>query len=861
VLCVVPGRSGLPVLKMLRIWRYRLLQSISRDADNHAGLNGAEAARRLAEEGPNELPGRDSRNILSIAVEVLREPMLLMLLAACAIYLVLGDLHEALLIVGLATASIVITIVQELRSEQVLAALRDLTSPRALVIRGGERQRIAGREVVRGDILVLSEGDRIPADARLLTPQALSVDESLLTGESVPVGKSGAVESNPADATVYSGTLVVSGNGLGEVMATGPRSAIGLIGHSLHSIVSEAPPLQSQIRRFVRFFAIVGLSTSAIVALLYVWLRGDFLEGLLGGLALSMALLPEEFPVVLTVFLVMGAWRISRISVLTRRAAAIETLGSATILCTDKTGTLTENRMAIMEMCADGERWRRESEAKPTTALQQLLRYGILASQPNPADPMEKAFLLLGEETFDAAARGGATLEQLYPLSPELPAMTQVWREGTGARLVAAKGAPEAIARLCRLGEEEKRQMHEEAERMARHGLRVLAVASATWGDAPLPVEQTELPLVYLGLVGLADPLKSDVPAAVRECKEAGIRVVMITGDYPATARAIAEQAGIDGKDVITGAEIDALDDAALAARVRSATVFARVRPDQKLRIVTAFKADRHVVAMTGDGVNDAPSLKAAHIGIAMGGRGTDVAREASSIVLLKDDFASIVRTIRLGRRIYDNLQKAMTFVTAAHIPIAGLALLPLLFGLPLILLPVHIAFIEMIVDPVSSIAFEAERAERNVMRRPPRDIRSQLLSHAVLTKAVIQGIAALLFAGGICLFASFSGMAEAEMRSLSFVALVLANAAMIFSNRSFAISLSEAITRPNVTLWIVIGADALILGTIFVIPGLRDLFALAPLPLEVVGAVLGGAVLLLALLTYLNGMISRQVH
>ncbi len=768
-----------------------MLHMMARDRTDIAGLGTAEAQARLAADGPNELPARDARNTLKIIIEVLREPMLLMLLAACGIYLALGDLHEAVLIVGLASASILITVVQEARSERVLGALRDLSNPRALVIRDGERRRVPSRDLVRGDVVVLTEGDRIPADARLLTVQPLEIDESLLTGESVAVRKSG--EGGETDADLYSGTLIVSGSGLARVTATGVHSAIGKIGTSLHAIEPEAPPLQSQIRRFVRVFAIVGVATSIVAAILYAVLRGGWLEGVLGGLALSMALLPEEFPVVLAVFLVMGAWRISRINVLTRRAAAIETLGSATVLCTDKTGTLTENRMVVAELSDGQERWTRRSEPSALPAsLHTLVRFSILASQPNPADPMEKAFNALGAAVRSGVApHDGRQLAKLYPLTPHRPAMTQVWRSAhQGAQTVAAKGAPEAVADLCRLDADERRRMHEEAERMAAAGLRVLAIAGATWDGGDLPAEQTGFSFTYLGLTGLADPLKADVPAAVRECREAGIRVVMITGDYPATARAIAEQAGIDSDDVVTGAEIDQLEDAAFAARVIHASIFARVRPDQKLRIVTALKANGEVVAMTGDGVNDAPSLKAAHIGVAMGGRGTDVAREASAIVLLDDNFASIVKTIRLGRRIYDNLQKAMTFVAAAHMPIAGLALLPLLFGLPLMLLPVHIAFIEMIVDPVSSIAFEAEEAEANIMHRPPRSIKSELLSRAVLLKSFIQGAAAFSMVAVFFLAASFAGRPEDETRSLTFLCLVLANTVLILSNRSFATSL-----------------------------------------------------------------------
>jgi P-type Ca2+ transporter type 2C len=846
-----------------------MLQTAFPSDGNVDGLTEEVAARRLSQEGPNELPGQDRRNVFAVMTEVLREPMLLMLLAACAVYLALGDFHEAALIVGLASASVIITVIQELRTERVLSALRDLTSPRALVIRRGERRRIPGREVVRGDILVLSEGDRIPADARLLTPQRIEVDESLLTGESVPVAKT--VHSSPAESgmsNLYSGTLIVSGGGLACVTATGPRTEIGKIGKSLQSIEAEQPPLQHQIRRFVRFFAVLAVVTSILVAVLYTILRGGWLDGILGGLALSMALLPEEFPVILTVFLVMGAWRISKVKVLTRRAAAIETLGSATVLCTDKTGTLTENRMAIAELTAGSLGWRAGSAEPLPTELDEVPRFGILASQPNPSDPMDKAFIALGREILGGEdPHRGRTLERLYYLSADLPAMTQVWteigasdgRRMNGIRYVAAvKGAPEAVARLCHLGDQEHEAMHKAAQRMAASGLRVLAVGRATWNEPDLPADQTGFAFTYLGLVGLADPLKPHVAAAVQECREAGIRVVMITGDYPPTARSIARQAGIEDGDVITGPDMDSLDDAALSARVRGTTIFARVRPDQKLRIVNALKANGEVVAMTGDGVNDAPSLKAAHIGVAMGGRGTDVAREASAIVLLDDDFASIVKTIRLGRRIYDNLQKAMTFVAAAHIPIAGLAFLPLLFGLPLILLPVHIAFIEMVIDPVSSIAFEAEPAEANVMSRPPRSIKSQLLSRSVLLESLVQGCAALLMVSLFLFAANYAGRPEDEIRAVSFLALVLANCAIILSNRSFLGSVVDVVLRKNPVLWAVLGFDALVLFVMFAVPQIRAAFSFGPLMAADITLTVLAACVLLTGLSYANGVLRR---
>lgn len=803
-----------------------------------SGLTSTEAARRLVLEGPNELAQDGRRRVWQIALEVLREPMLLMLIAAGAIYISLGDLAEALLIVVLASASVVVTIVQEARSERVLDALRDLTSPRALVMRDGEQKRIPGREVVRGDLVLLNEGDRVPADATLISCQSLELDESLLTGEAVPVRKALAVEL-PSDTRpggddlpfVYSSSLIVRGQGLAEVTATGTRSEIGKIGKSLSVIENEPPPIQNEIRRLVRMFAAVGIFVSALFTVLYGWLQSAWLTAFLGGIALSMSLLPEEFPVILTVFLVMGAWRISRAGVLTRRSAAIETLGAATVLCTDKTGTLTQNRMTITDVRPADAILCTASAASDGAETDQIIAVGRLASQVKPFDPMEQAFHRRAEELALKPVVPPNLVHQ-YPLSSDVLAMTNVWRQPDGSLLAAAKGAPEAIAGLCRLSPDSQAMIAQGAEQMARNGRRVLGVARAVLKGDP-PGSQHEISFDFLGLVGLADPLRASVPSAVRECRSAGIRVIMITGDYPATAQAIAQEAGLDIDDVMSGVDVARLDDSALAERVQTATVFARIQPEQKMRIVQALKANDEIVAMTGDGVNDAPSLKAAHIGIAMGGRGTDVAREASAIVLINDDFSSIVHTIRLGRRIYDNIRKAMGFVMAAHIPVAGLALLPLALGVPLILYPVHIAFLEMVVDPVCSIAFEAEPEERDVMSRPPRDPGSPLFSVPLIVWSLLQGTTVLIATAAIFLIASMRGMPEAQVRSLVFLILVEGNIAMILAGRSFSTSIARALLRPNPTLWIVLGIDAVLLAAILSWPTMRELFRFGPLHLD----------------------------
>ena len=812
-----------------------------------AGLSEAEAAARLAGEGPNELPREGRRTLLRIALDVLREPMLALLLGAGLVYLALGDVHEALILLAFAALSVVITVVQETRTERALDALRDLTSPRALVIRDGQRRRIAGREVVRGDLVVLGEGDRVPADGWVFENDGLELDESLLTGESVSVRKrAGDAMPAPMDRPggddlpfVYSGSLVVRGAGLCIVMATGAGSEIGRIGQVLARLEAEAPRLRQQTRRLVLWFGAIGAVTSLAAMVLYGLLRGTWLEATLAGIALGMSMLPEEFPVVLTVFMAMGAMRMSRQRVLTRRASAIETLGSATVLCTDKTGTLTQNRMQIAELrLPDGSV--QPIVGSTGLALEDdfhlLAELGILASAQQAVDPMEMALHELGAnhalETVRARQADGWTLQHHYPLAPDLLAMSHVWSSAQPGdeRIVATKGAPEAIADLCGLVAADRERMQAAVDAMAGEGLRVLGVAEARWPDGDLPKSQRGFAFTWRGLVGLADPLRPSVPDAVRQCREAGIRIVMITGDYPQTARAIARQAGIDAEDVLTGTELASLEEAALRQRIGQVNVFARIMPEQKLRLVEALKAMGEVVAMTGDGVNDAPSLKAAHIGIAMGGRGTDVAREASSLVLLDDDFGSIVAAVRMGRRIYDNLRKAMGFIVAVHIPIAGLALLPLLTGMPLLLGPIHIAFLEMIVDPVCSLAFEAEGEERDVMKRPPRRPDSTLFSPGLVAWSVIQGLVVLSVAAGFAWWSWHAGLPAGEVRSAAFVALVLGIVGLILVNRRFNASMTGALTRANPVLAAILGVVALLLAATQLVPALADLFGFARL-------------------------------
>jgi P-type Ca2+ transporter type 2C len=813
------------------------------DLKTVAGLSETEAHKRIQEEGYNELPSTKKRSVLIIALDVIKEPMFLLLVACGILYLFLGDVQEAVMLLGFVLVVMGITLYQERKTERALEALRDLSSPRALVIRDGLQKRIAGREVVRGDILVVREGDRVPADATVLSCINLSADESLLTGESVSVrkmtwdGKQDTVQPGGDDLPfIYSGTMVVQGQGIARVHATGIKTEIGKIGKALQSVIEEETLLQKETRRLVRNLAIIGISLCALVVVVYGLTRGDWLNGLLAGITLAMATLPEEFPVVLTIFLALGAWRLSQKQVLTRRIPAVETLGSATVLCVDKTGTLTQNLMSITKIIATGKTYDTDSLAreKLPEAFHEIVEFGILASKRDPFDPMEKAFKRLGDKHLAETEHlhGDWELVQEYPLSRELLALSHVWKSPSGNDFViAAKGAPEAIADLCHLGRQDMENLERNVSLLADEGLRVLGVARAAFKHTELPVEQHDFVFTFLGLIGLADPIRSTVPDALRECYAAGIRVVMITGDYPGTAQSIARQIGLTPTDrCITGSELNRMSDQELQSRIKGANIFARVIPEQKLRLVEALKANCEVVAMTGDGVNDAPALKSAHIGVAMGGRGTDVARESSSLVLLDDDFSSIVRAVRLGRRIFDNIKKAMAYIFAIHVPIAGMSLIPVIMKWPLVLLPVHIVFLELIIDPACSVVFEAEAEEANVMNRPPRNPKEPLFGRRTIILSVLQGLWVLAIILAVYIMVRQRGGSAEEARALTFTTLIFANIGLILTNRSWTRNIWTILRSPNVALWWVLGGASVFLGLVLYIPFLRRLFQFSPM-------------------------------
>jgi len=806
---------------------------------NVTGLTTIEVSQKLKTEGYNELPSEKKQSILQTIFNVIKEPMLILLILSGLVYFFLGESRDALMLLSFVIVVVVITIYQERKTEKAIEALKNLSSPRALVIRDSQQLRIPGREVVREDYLIIKEGDRVPADGVVIASSNLMIDESLLTGESLPVSKTewdGKQESkHPGGENlpfVYSGTLVVQGHAIVKVTAIGIGTEMGKIGKALQSIPEEDTLLKKETARIVRNFAIGGLILCVLVVTIYGLTRHDWLQGFLAGLTLSMAMLPEEFGVVLMIFLSLGAWRISKRQVLTRHTAAVETLGSATVLCVDKTGTLTLNKMMLMSMVVGNDQFKFDDERKKVTEekFHKLLEYSDLASEKDPFDPIEKEIKRITEKYLSNTEHihDNWKLVKEYSLSKKLLALSHVWQsKDKRGYVIAAKGAPEAIADLCHLNQTEVKQLEVQINEMAIKGLRVIGVAKALFDKPALPGQQHDFKFEFVGLLGFADPIRATVPPALQECYRAGIRVIMITGDYPGTACHIASAIGLKNPDkYLTGPQLNQMNHLDLREKIKDINIFARVVPEQKLLIVNALKANGEIVAMTGDGVNDAPALKSANIGIAMGERGTDVAREASDLVLLNDDFSSIVAAIKVGRRIFDNLKKAMSYIFAVHIPIAGMSFLPILFKMPIILLPAHIAFLELIIDPACSIVFEAESEEKDIMSRPPRNLKEPLFGKRTVALSLVQGLSALALVFAFFMILLYRKTPEIEARTLSFVALVITNLALILSNLSWSRNIfKEILKTTNRALWMVLILTIAFLILILNLPFMRVLF------------------------------------
>lgn len=813
------------------------------DLNKYRGLSQLEADNLLKENGFNETPSQKKQSVFALFIKIIKEPMFLLLIASGTIYLFIGELGDSLMLILAIVVVVAITFYQERKTEKTLEALKNLSSPRALVIRDGEQKRIAGKEVVKEDIIIIHEGDRIPADAVVLFYENLSVDESLLTGESIPVRKvnwDGKIEQTipGGDDTpfIYSGSLVVSGRGIARVKSTGIKTEIGKIGKSLENIKEEDTLLHKETSKIVRYAAFISIFLCLFVVSFYILIKGEIVNGLLSGLTLGMAILPEEFPVVLIIFLTLGAWRISKKNVLTRRSAAIETLGAATVLCVDKTGTLTLNKMKLTTLYTHNSFYDidKNLQNELPTNFHELLEYGMMANKKDPFDPLEKELNRVGEFYIKNPnhLNNDWGIVKEFPLTKELLALSHIWKVGNKDEFVlASKGAPEAVFNLCHMEDEEKNKILKKVHEMSEHGLRVLGVAKGIFNEENIPENQHDFNFEFVGLVGFIDPIRDSAENAIKESYEAGMRVIMITGDYSGTAQFIARKIGIKNpENFITGEVLSKMNNLELIEKIKTTNIFARIVPEQKLKIINALKANGEIVAMTGDGVNDAPALKSAHIGIAMGERGTDVAREASALVLLDDDFSSIVEAIKLGRRIYDNLKRAMGYILAVHVPIAGMSVLPLLFGYPIVLLPAHVAFLELIIDPACSTVFESEKGSKNIMKRPPRNLHQSIFNKKTVLIALLQGAMVLIVTFLLFSYAIKTGRSDEEARSFAFMSLVLSNILLITVNLSWDKGIYRILKEANRIFFFVFFGASFSLFAVLYVPSLSRLFHLAPL-------------------------------
>ncbi|MEA5072951.1 MAG: cation-translocating P-type ATPase, partial [Eubacterium aggregans] len=792
------------------------------DLQKIQGLTTAEATAQQAKWGKNELVPQKKQNFFLKVLHIIAEPMFLLLLAAAIIYFILGEPRDGAIMLIFVIGIITIDVIQEWKTDKTLTALRDLSAPHIPVIRNGVEQSIPSSDLVPGDIMLLAEGIKIPADGIILKCNDFCVDESSLTGESMGVWKvpeDAAPELGPGEYWrtdyCYGGTLVTQGTAMVRVDKIGATTEYGKIGAGVASAPQEDTPLQKQTGRLVKLcagiagvlFALVGILN--FINLAELPLHSRIIESILSGITLAMAMIPEEFPVILTVFLSMGAWRLAKNNALVRRLPSVETLGAVSVLCVDKTGTITQNRMTVTEA------WAQDGDA------QKLIRTMGMGCETDAYDPMEKAMLrYCDEHGLTPAELFDGTLVTEYPFTNETKMMGHVWQRPEGI-LLAAKGSPERLLPLCHLSEDARIQVEAQLDAFSRQGLRVIAVAQADYTSADaVPTELSDNRLTFLGLIGLSDPPRPTVAADIARCNAAGIRVVMITGDNGITASAIASAIGMPNADnIITGDMLEAMDDDALREAIKTTNIFSRVIPEHKMRIVRAFKENGQIVAMTGDGVNDAPALKYADIGIAMGKRGSEVSREAADLILLDDDFSTIVDTVKDGRRIFDNIRRAVGYVFTIHIPIAFSALLGPLLGISpgaLLLLPLHVVLLELVIDPTCSIVLEREPAEQDIMERPPRSPQEPLLAKGTLVKSIIQGLCIFAASFGTYFAVLAGNPANAPMgRAMALTIIIVANLLLVFVNCSDHDSILTAMGRlvKDKVMWAVgLGTVAILL-------------------------------------------------
>ncbi len=782
------------------------------------GLSNDEVLQSRTKNGVNSIVHQDNNNFFTSLIEMVKEPMFLLLLTATSIYFITGDFGNGIF---MAVASILVSTIslyQESKSRNAIEALKKLSQPKSKVIRNSEIIEIPSEEIVLGDFIQTEEGTFIPADAIIIKSNDFSINESVLTGESLAVLKNETSENNQ----VYLGTIVTSGLAICEVTAIGNQTQLGKIGKSLETIIEEKTPLQIQIGNFVKKMSFVGLAIFGVVWIINYYNSKDVLDSLLKALTLAMSIIPEEIPVAFTTFMALGAWRLMNMGIIVKQTKTVETLGSATVICTDKTGTITENKMSLAQWYTFSSNEISNPKKHLNNDELEVVTLSMWASEPIPFDAMEIALHEAYSKLDIPDERPNFKLIHEYPLYGKPPMMTHVFENQNGTRIIAAKGAPEALIACSNLSEKETQQILTAMTTMAKEGFRVLGVGVAQFSGTDYPKTQQEFAFDFKGLVAFYDPPKANIKAVFETFYKAGIQIKIVTGDNAATTATIAKQIGFRNiEKTLNGDELMAMDDATLKEKVMETAIFTRMFPEAKLKIIKALKDNNQIVAMTGDGVNDGPALKSAHIGIAMGKKGTEIAKQAANLILIEDDFSKMIDAIAMGRKIYNNLKKAIQYIISIHIPIIMIVFIPLALGwiYPNIFSPVHVIFLEIIMGPTCSIIYENEPMERNLMLLEPRPFTTTFFKLKEITISIIQGLAitlGLLFVYQYCVTENCS---ESVTRTVVFLTLIASNIFLTLTNRSFYYSIFTTLRYKNNLVPMIIGATILITVLLLFVP------------------------------------------
>ena len=788
------------------------------------GLSNDEVVASRKKWGFNSLEHQQKNHLLISIIEIVKEPMFLLLFVAASIYYITGDYSDGIFMTIAILFVATISLFQEARSRNAIDALKKLSQPKSKVIRNSKIIEIPSEEIVIGDCIQVQEGTFIPADAVIIQSNDFSVNEAILTGESLSVFKNELSEIN----NVFQGTIVATGLAICKVTAIGNQTSLGKIGKSLESIEEEKTPLQLQITNFVKKMSIIGLVIFGIVWALNYYHSKVVFDSLLKALTIAMSVIPEEIPVAFTTFMALGAWRLMKIGIITKQTKTVETLGSATVICTDKTGTITENKMSLVQLYVFDSNTVIDANEKLNSEAEEVLSFAMWSSEPIPFDAMEIAIHESYAELESVDERPNYKLIHEYPLGGKPPMMTHVFEDSKGKRIIAAKGAPEALIEVSSLSDKEKNQVLIAMVAMAKKGYRVLGIGSAVFPGTDFPKTQQELKFSFKGLVAFYDPPKANIQEVFETFYKAGIQIKIVTGDNAATTSTIARQIGFkDADKVLNGDELMEMNSETLKVKVMETTLFTRMFPEAKLKIIQALKANNQIVAMTGDGVNDGPALKSAHIGIAMGKKGTEIAKQAANLILIDDDFSKMTDAIAMGRRIYVNLKKAIQYIISIHIPIILIVFIPLAFGwlYPNIFTPVHIIFLEIIMGPTCSVIYENEPMEGNLMLQKPRPLTTTFFNLKEITISIIQGLVitmGLLFVYNYCVDEGFT---EKYTRTTVFLTLIISNIFLTLENRSFYYSVFTTIRYKNNLVLMIIGITIAITSLLLFVPVFSNFF------------------------------------